>query len=347
MEKLAVVAKILDLSPIKGSDFIEMATVLGWGVITQKNLYEVGDLAIIIFPDTLIPKKFIDEKYVGDEKVRLKTMKLRGHYSAGLLVPLSFIGSGYSEGDEVSTLLGVEKWVAAESSHIQGETIGKFPTMFVPKTDEPDIRSETEALLEVQNSPWFKNIEFVITLKYDGASCTYIAHDKNFRVCTRKFELKETANNTLWNLAKKYKVHEKLLAAGDNIAIQGEVCGPGIQKNPLKLKEVTFFVFLIKDLATNTWFTWDNLVEFCIKNDLPYVKELYRFYPEKEPISIARLQDFANRAKYDDGRADAEGIVLRPVTPVGSATMQKSWWSVKIMNQPYDMKKGKDDTETN
>lgn len=61
MEKYAVIAKILELTPIEGADRIETATVLGWRVVTQKNLYSVGDLVVMIFPDTLVPKNFLME----------------------------------------------------------------------------------------------------------------------------------------------------------------------------------------------------------------------------------------------------------------------------------------------
>jgi hypothetical protein len=48
----------------------------------------------------------------------------------------------------------------------------------------------------------------------------------------------------------------------------------------------------------------------------------------------------ANEAKYDNGRTNAEGLVIRSVVPIKSEVLQKSWWSLKVMNQPYDMKKG-------
>ncbi len=344
MEKLAVVAKILELTPIEGADRIETATVLGWQVVTQKYLYSVGDLAVIIFPDTLVPKKFLDGSYQGNEKVRLKTVKLRGQYSAGLLLPMSIVGKSFEEGDEVSELLGVEKWVAPVSTSIGGDIAGNFLTSFISKTDEYNIRSEPKALQEVHSKPAFKDTDFVATLKCDGTSGTFIAHESTFRVCSRHLELRETAGNVFWQMARKYGLPEKLKTFGDNVAIQGEVCGPGIQGNPMNLKEVTFFAFLMKDLRTHKWLSWDNLVSFCNANDIPYVEELHRFPANEETLRIDRLQELANNAKYDNGKRNAEGIVIRPVTPISSAVLQKAWWSLKVMNQPYDMKKGDHDS---
>jgi len=347
MEKLAVVAKILELTPIVGADRIETATVLGWQVVTQKHLYSIGDLTVIIFPDTLVPKKFLDGAYQGDEKVRLKTIKLKGQYSAGLLLPMSVVGNSFKEGDEVSELLGVEKWVAPVSASIGGDVAGNFLSAFISKTDEYNIRSEPQALQEVHNDPIFKNSDFVATLKCDGSSGTFIAHKNTFRVCSRNLELRETEGNVFWQVAKKYNLSEKLKTFGDNVAIQGEVCGPGIQGNPMRLEEITFFAFLMKDLRTHKWLSWDSLVDFCTTNNIPHVKELHRFKANEENLSLARLQELANNAKYANDKTNAEGIVIRPVNPIPSRVLQKGWWSLKVMNQPYDMKKGADDTKAN
>jgi RNA ligase (TIGR02306 family) len=339
MEKYAVVAKILELTPIEGADRIETATVLGWHVVTQKHLYSVGDLAVMVFPDTLVPKKFLDGAYQGDEKIRLKTVKLKGQYSAGLLLPMSIVGNSFKEGDEVSELLGIEKWVAPASASIGGDIAGNFPTAIVPKTDEFNARSEPNALNEARMS-YFNDSDFVATLKCDGSSGTFIANNGEFRVCSRNLELKETEGNAFWQVARKYNIHEKLLKFGDNIALQGEVCGPGIQGNPMKLTELTFFAFLMKDVKYNRWFTWDSLKEFCKDYQIPHVEELARFKFTETYPTMDDLQEIANKARYDHGRTNAEGIVVRPVWPIRSLILQKPWWSLKVMNQPYDMKKG-------
>lgn len=338
MEKYAVVAKILELTPIDGADRIETATVLGWKVVTQKHLYNAGDLAVMVFPDTLVPKKFLDGAYQGNDKVRLKTVKMRGQYSAGLLLPITVVGSSFEEGDEVSELLGIEKWVAPAAGSLGGDVAGNFPTAIISKTDEFNARSEPNALNEARLSP-FTEVEFVATIKCDGSSGTFIAKDGEFRVCSRNLELKETEGNAFWQVARKYALHEKLLKFGDNIALQGEVCGPGIQGNPMKLKELTFFAFLMKDIKYDKWLSWPTLKGFCEEYKIPHVEEMAVFKFTETYPTLDDLQEMANNAKYDHGRTNAEGIVIRPVSPMKSRVLQKTWWSLKVMNQPYDMKK--------
>ena len=348
MEKLAVVAKILELAPIEGADRIERATVLGWHVVVKKGLHKVNDLVVMIFPDSYAPKRYLDDSYTGEDKTRIKTVKLRGQYSAGLVLPLYELTQAaltsstnppdnWEEGMEVSVWLGVEKWVAPASESLGGDTKGDFPTSIVRKTDELNFRSEPAALEEART---FEGIEFVATLKCDGSSGTFIFKDGEFRVCSRNRELLESAGNVFWKAAKKYKLEEMLRSAPVEMAIQGEVCGPGIQGNPMKLSELTFFVFQIRDVTHHVWFTWDRVKSICATHGIPHVHEVTRFMFGATSPSIDDLQELANNTKYDNGRANAEGIVIRPVTPIKSKALQQDWWSLKVMNQPYDAKKG-------
>jgi hypothetical protein len=192
----------------------------------------------------------------------------------------------------------------------------------------------------VPTSENFANAEFVATLKCDGSSVTFIFKNGEFRVCGRNKEFTEAPGNSFWKIAKKYKIENMLRAAPVEMAIQGEACGPGIQKNPLKLDELTFLVYQIRDVTNHVWFDWDQTKQICNTHGIPHVPEVARFTMRKSVPSNEDLQDMANDAKYDNGRANAEGIVIRPVSPIRSAALQKDWWSLKVMNQPYDAKKG-------
>jgi len=343
--KLTEVTKILDLQPIEGADRIERAKVLGWYVVVRKGLHKVGDTVIFVFPDTLIPKKYLDESYTGDEKVRLKTVRMKGQYSAGLILPLSVLGWKAlvpTEGSDVSTFLNIEKWEAPISAQLSGIALGGFPSI-VSKTDEDNYRSNPDAIKELQEDR-FKGQEFYATVKCDGSSATYILdpNEDRFRVCSRNLELKENDSNTHWKMAKKYNLENILRSLTRHLAIQGEICGEGIQGNPMKLVGQHLFVFLIKDLDTNTWLSWDETIKLCDNNDIPHVWELYpRFTVENMP-SLEELQNISNNTKYTtaDGKGvDAEGIIVRPVNPIPSNVLGKSWWSVKFISEPYDMKK--------
>jgi len=92
MRKLASVRTISDIQPIEGADDIEVATVDGWKVVVKKGEFEVGQAAEI---DSWVPHEIApfltrgnDEprEYNGVKGQRLRTIKLRGQVSQGLLL---------------------------------------------------------------------------------------------------------------------------------------------------------------------------------------------------------------------------------------------------------------------
>ncbi|MFW6173710.1 MAG: RNA ligase family protein, partial [Elusimicrobiota bacterium] len=81
----------------------------------------------------------------------------------------------------------------------------------------------------------------------DGTSSTFVMCDDELHVCSRNFSLKETQRNTYWKMFYKYDIKNiikdwKNKTKKQGLAIQGEVAGPGIQKNPLKLTDIQLFV---------------------------------------------------------------------------------------------------------
>jgi hypothetical protein len=91
MRKLAYVAKIEGFMSIEGCDNIELAEVLGWKVIVRKELYKVDDLVIYHEIDTLAPQWPLYKDDLEKRSYKIKTMKMRGAYSQGYIVPFSSV----------------------------------------------------------------------------------------------------------------------------------------------------------------------------------------------------------------------------------------------------------------
>jgi hypothetical protein len=129
--------------------------------------------------------------------------------------------------------------------------VGRFPG--VSKTDQE----------RVENMTWILNDKtpFIVTQKCDGSSGTYILEKKGknkfeFYVCSRNVRMKNEeqecfygSHNYYWEVAKKYGIENKMRAwLNDNskrkwVCWQGEICAPGIQKNPHNLSETHFYCF--------------------------------------------------------------------------------------------------------
>jgi hypothetical protein len=104
---LARIVKIDEIKPIKKADRLEIAVVGGWECVVQKELYKVGDFAVYFEIDASVPldspvwgdfdKRYLlirqDTENGGKEYAVIKTLKLRGVRSQGLLMQLKNLES--------------------------------------------------------------------------------------------------------------------------------------------------------------------------------------------------------------------------------------------------------------
>lgn len=115
---LAHVEQIVDIQPIEGADKIEVATILGWKVVISKaDSFKVGDKVVYIEIDSKVPDR-PEFEFLRDRKFRVRTIRLRGQYSQGLIVPLSILGNGnYEVGQDVTKKLGITYYVSEDNAH--------------------------------------------------------------------------------------------------------------------------------------------------------------------------------------------------------------------------------------
>lgn len=261
--KMVTIRVVRMISPIEGADRIELVHVDGWQCICKKGEFKLGDLAVYFEVDSFLP---IEERYEflrknsyrkleGDiEGFRLKTMKMKGVISQGLLLPVSTFpefevaGINLELETDYSVVLNVTKYEPAIPVQLRGTVKGNFPH-FIRKTDEERIQNLTK-YFNLMKDKLFEGTE-----KIDGSSMTMYLKDGEFGVCSRNLDLKEDADNAFWGIANKLKIKDILLDYGKNIAIQGELAGPGIQKNRLALKELTFFIYNVWDIDLQRYLT--------------------------------------------------------------------------------------------
>lgn len=295
MRKLASIRRIADILPIEGADAIEVAVVDGWKVVIKKGEFAVGDSAIYLEIDSWVPhdiapflsKGHEPREYNGVKGERLRTIKLRGQVSQGLLlnywdfpeVVTAFHKTRVVDPTDtdsnfdVTDILGIQKWEAEIPAQLQGQAAGMFPTSLIPKTDQERIQNcfgeiqkrakrfvtekvwntETQTLEErpVVVPADFKEPTYEVTMKLDGSSCTIFRWEGELRVCSRNLELKineENRDNTF--VAMALKLGERI---PNGVAVQGELMGPGIQGNREGFTEHKFFVFDIFDIDRHAY----------------------------------------------------------------------------------------------
>lgn len=152
MRKMAEIVKIDDVCIHPNADLLDICTVKGWKCVAKRGEFKAGELAIYFSIDSWIPTTlapFLSKgqeprEYDGIKGERLKTIRLRGQISQGLILPLSILPLQnfsnseydlYNIGDDVSELLNITKWIAPIPANLAGIVKGAWPSS-IPKTDE-------------------------------------------------------------------------------------------------------------------------------------------------------------------------------------------------------------------
>lgn len=318
--KMATIRKIDEIRPIEGADAIEAAVVGGWVVVIKKGEFKAGDLAVYCEIDSWIPHElapFLSKGneprvYNGVKGERLRTVKLRGQISQGLLLPIetAFPGSErrfwWSQVDvDVSERLGIQKWEAPIPAQLAGDVEGPFPTA-IPKTDQERIQNLTEQLRE-----WQGNGDFTweVTEKLDGSSMTVFVNGDTEGVCSRNWNLKETEGNTLWRVARRNDLLAKIRKTNRNLALQGELIGEGIQGNSYKVTGQEFFVFDIFDIDRGDYMTPFERRVFCGTHGIKHVPVLAKEMVIQEWVT--GLLTMADGQSVLNPKANREGLVFK------------------------------------
>jgi RNA ligase (TIGR02306 family) len=325
MRKLATIRKIDALTPIEGADKIEVATVGGWKVVAQKGLYNVGDLAVYFEIDSWIPHTlapFLSKGqhprvFEGVEGERLKTIKLRGQISQGLLMPLREIKSdfqmdAFEEGEDVTEILGIKKWEKAIPAQLAGVCKGNFPTQ-IPKTDQEraqNLKKEIDQAIAAEQA-------FEVTEKLEGSSMTVYRMKGEFGVCSRNMNLKEVAGNTFWDVARAEDIEAKMIAVDEfwDFAIQGELIGPGVQGNIYSMSKCEFRVFDVYNIQTGEYLKPADRRALIERMGLKHVPVLAANAKLFDTLGIKNVDDVL---KFAEGKSvmgtigcEREGVVFK------------------------------------
>lgn len=341
MRKLASIRQIANIRPIPGADRIVVAQVDGWECVVQKDEFHVGDHVVYVEVDSVMPER-PEFEFLRDRKFRVRTIKLRGQVSQGLVLPLSILPEGnYSLEDDVTELLGVTKYdpeAQQEAMLLQKQPAppknalirflmrfkwyrklfmkskrkGVFPE-WITKADETRIQNLTTLF----NHERDKGTKFSVTEKVDGQSATYylrkISKRKyEFGVCSRNIYLGTPDNSSYWTVAKQYDIEKalkKLIGDNNTIVMQGEICGTGIQGNKYHINGYELFVFNL--IFPDHKCTTAEIAELCAPLGLKTVPIL-----EEEkvlPQTIAEMVEYSKGNSVVRKEQKREGVVVRNI----------------------------------
>ena len=347
---LATLQTISAITKAENSDNLEIAKVMGWHVVVKKGEFKVGDRCVYVEIDSVMPVK-PEYEFLAPRRYRVRTVKLRGNLSQGLCLPLDVVPKDITltdEGQDLTDHLGIVKY--EKPSVARGQAEGGFPTHTIPKTDEPMIQSYKQFL----KSMLVRGDEYYISTKMDGSSGTFYKFNDHIGVCSRNLELKTDSalpgyHEDRWlRVYEKYNIREKLLKYNKNIALQGEVYGPGIQSNNAGSPDVRLQLFNVWDIDNMRYLDFDEFIAVAKELDIPTVQILFEgkypefkadissptYYEESEKATdseMDRLIALAETLKYPNGHA-AEGMVIRPKKNYDIKGYRVSF---KVLNNKY------------
>jgi RNA ligase (TIGR02306 family) len=329
MERKLVSIQTIDaIAPIEGADNIMQARVMGWTVVVKKGEFAPGDPCVFFEIDSVLPEGPAWSEFMRPRGFRVRTAKLRGVLSQGLALPVSILGGDVPEpGIDIRDRLGVVKYEPVLPD--ARELAGPFPGR-VPKTDEIRLQSALSVLGELAGR------DFFVTTKCDGSSATYFRDgEAGFVACSRNWAL-APGENHVWRLAAQYELPKRL---PPDFAIQGEVCGPGIQKNRLGLSAIELFVFSVYDVRAARFLDHEPFVAFCAEHGLRTVP-IERVVRGAEAAAYRHDLDGwleAARGLYPGTKQRKEGIVVRPLVESRSETLGGRL-SFKVINNDFLLK---------
>lgn len=334
--KLASVQIISNITQISEKTKEEIVSVLGWKVFAPKNQFKIGEKIIFFEIDSILPSNKKWTSHIKPKNLHIKTQTRYNEISQGFIMKLDILSKidsfkekniklkDLEEGYDLTEILEITKY---DENSEEGLKMKEklFPSEIIEKSDE--IRAQSN----LNYIDLFLGKEFYSSLKYDGSSATYLIdpNTNKFRVCSRNCGLSEDDKNIYNDIAKKYDIKNKLLQSNGIYALQGEVYGPKVNKNPLNVPELKIAIFTIKNIKNNYYLDFDEMVKVCKELDLPMVEVI-----EEGVFKYKTVEEMVEKSKglYPGTKYPREGLVYR---------LKENWnkdkvrASFKVINDDY------------
>lgn len=307
--------KIEAINPHPNADKLEIIPIGGWQAIVQKGQFKVGDQAIYIEPDYVVPLdrpefKFLDKDGKGKLKHRLKAIRLRGALSYGLLIP---VPEWMQIGDDIMTVLGIERWEPKVHAATTATMLDKsfWPQTYTPTFDLENLQNYEKAFTPGE--------DVIVTEKIDGANARFLYHDGKFHIGSRTRWLKweeeaikdeatgERYPKSIWRqVHDRYPQIEAWCRAHEGTTLFGEVFGP-VQDLKYGRVNVDFRAFAA--LKGDTWLDWMPVARDLFEMDVPIVPIVYM-----GPYDLDKIKKAIEGNSFLCPDHIMEGGVVTPVT---------------------------------
>ena len=319
------VEEIKQVGPIEGADRIEVASLAGmdYQFVIGKGQFKPGDKVLYFPVDSLVPvdvarKMGLDGKLSGKNKDRVKTIKLRGQVSQGIVAGLSLVPTDVIEkgSGEITGYLGVKRYdppeVPCHNATLKGLPDG------VPVYDIESADRYVEIASRLMDQP------VMVSEKVEGTNFSvFVTGGGEVMVNQHNYTIipKDGMEHTFWKVAREQglidfaKSVSAFKGGKDDVVVYGEMLGPGIQKNIYGLPKHKVLLFDV--MVNRKWFDPERFM-FAVQG----------FFGALDGFAVPILDDVGgNLSKWLNGKtikeaadgksvlADVlrEGIVIKPM----------------------------------
>jgi RNA ligase (TIGR02306 family) len=318
MRRLARIVKVDNIIKHPNADTLDILSIGGWKVVAKSGLHQEGDHVIYLEIDSFVPTELAPfltkegkqpKEFEGVKGEVLKSIRLRGQISQGMVIPIretSLANTNVELDQDVTDLLGIKKYEKPLPASLAGDIRCHFPSV-VPKTDAERIQNLSTELEFWKNT----SLKFYVTEKLDGTSFTCMKLHEDIHVCSRNYSLFETEGNTYWQIFRKYDLENILKSVPNNIAIQGEIIGHGIQENQYGLPKQELYVFSIYDIDSKRYYSYQEMEAFCNNYNLNRVPLVEIISLDSDTSIDSLLAKAEGTSVVGPKSSEREGLVWR------------------------------------
>ena len=332
MACLARIERVVRIEPIAGADAIELAHIRGWQTVVRKGEFREGDAGVFFQVDSILPvepryeflrrscyKKWED----GTEGFRLRSARLRGALSQGVLMPLAaFPELAGTEEADLTERLGVRKYEPPIPVQMAGDALPSHPK-FLKYRD----------LERLQNHPTlFRPDERVVVLeKVHGTNARFAVLDGEFCVGGHHYRFDPEGGSIFAVVARAEELRRKIERLAPGLVFFGEVYGRKIQSWGYGL--MTPSVVFYDIYGAGGYLSWEECARRFREADVAFVPPIYEGTFGKMPAQVA--EGISRVGAWKDH--PMEGVVIRPAAAEEFDSELGIWRALKHKSEKFSL----------
>ncbi|HEU4407813.1 MAG TPA: RNA ligase (ATP) [Polyangiaceae bacterium] len=316
------VEQLREVWPHPNADRLELGRLgsMSYQFVLAKGAYKAGD-RVVYFPiDSVLPAPLVERlglsgKLAGASKDRVKTVRLRGEISQGVVASLDVLPPGGAEpalGEDVTARLGVTKYEPPPVTTEGGELVPLPPLVSVYDIEGCE---RFQALLE----SYLLDAPVAITEKLEGSHfAASVGASGEVSVCQRRFRIRpvDGVEHTWHALARASGVLAALpaiareLGGPSTVTLRGEIIGPGVQGNHYRLPARRLVAFEIE--ADGAAVDAPTFFALCERFGLEHAPALARGATLREWLGGRTIAAASDGPSALNPAVAREGVVVRP-----------------------------------